>query len=439
MKEIQYLIESISVASNRVTVVAEAEFTKKFLNADFFVEYQESSILKLPEEVLLAPFLYNIAPIVWLSGKTYKLKTCDSDLYQSLLSVREVMAAQYPLLDWAGGFEVDELVSLDLPIQTDSAAVLFSGGLDSITTSLRHKDKKQLLLAVQGADVGFDNESGWKQVQMANDAFAKRFGFNTGYIKANLIDFINTKELLCPEKGVFNWWGCVQFGMGLCGVAMPLIVSKGIPNLLIGSSYSVKFNAPNGSTPEIDNKLRVGAFRSTHDAFEWSRQDKISFVVTSQQDVVNKTELRVCHAKPGFGDGGNCGKCEKCLRTMCGLAVEGARLKDWGFNVDVKTLGQRLLKSLDGVDLMFGGGLHFLWKEIQSKAKSNPEFLQLADPIFYQWFVQFDFNEYLIKYKEKPTVPPSYFQLRVLPPIKRLIASNKYTKSIAVFILSKVS
>jgi hypothetical protein len=163
------LIENIVIDKDRVTIQANKSITEKYLNEDFFVEYESEDIVNQDEQVIIAPFLLNIAPIVWLSGQVLKLSKCNKELYEGICTAQQLMKDQYPLFSWDGRIEVDELTEFTKqPDETAGTGVLFSGGLDSITSSLRHKSEKQLLIVMQGADIALDNLDGWEEVKKNN-------------------------------------------------------------------------------------------------------------------------------------------------------------------------------------------------------------------------------------------------------------------------------
>lgn len=431
----KYLIEDISIKENTVTIKADAYFTENFLSENFFVEYEDRDIVNQEEQIIIAPFLLNVAPIIWLSGCSYKLKYCNKELYEGLVLAQKLMKEQYPDYSWDGEIVVENIVTLEnKAIENNHIAVLFSGGLDSITTSLRHKDRKQLLLAVQGADIGLENTFGWEQLKKNNNDYAQQFGFEVGFIRSNVQQFVNVAKL--QDKVIYNWWGGVQHGLGLCGLSLPIIINKGISNVFIGSSFTDSFYKPWGSTPQIDNSTKLGLFSSVHDGFEWTRQQKLSFVVECQKNSSTKTILRVCHSKPNFGKG-NCGKCEKCLRTMIGLIVEGEDIELWGFPVEKEKVFQRIKKSINNTTLKFSDVQCFFWMDIRNKAIQAPSSLKQSNFIFYQWFTNVDFEGYLARYLTMKPKKTNKSQQLIFNFIKNIVEKIPLLKRTIIFLLGR--
>jgi hypothetical protein len=76
-----------------------------------------------------------------------------------------------------------------------------------------------------------------------------------------------------------------------------------------------------GSTPLTDPLLGSDAFSVRHDGAAASRIEKVALVAEWPQALQN---LRVCWEGPNKGR--NCGRCEKCIRTILDFRVAGLAL-----------------------------------------------------------------------------------------------------------------
>ncbi len=88
--------------------------------------------------------------------------------------------------------------------------------------------------------------------------------------------------------------------------------------ILIGSSSTYAAMPPNGSHPLLDSLWRSTAVTLMNHGSWISRVGKLERI--ADNEVVRDT-LRVCWQNPDLGL--NCGRCEKCLRTMTVLEVLG--------------------------------------------------------------------------------------------------------------------
>ena len=95
----------------------------------------------------------------------------------------------------------------------------------------------------------------------------------------------------------------------------------------IASGLDLPKLAPCGSHPLVDPEYSSYDLRIKHAHLEMSRLDKIKVVADWP---VGFDNFRVCLAnKP---DKYNCGQCEKCIRTMAGLAAAGVLGKTKAFD-----------------------------------------------------------------------------------------------------------
>jgi len=97
----------------------------------------------------------------------------------------------------------------------------------------------------------------------------------------------------------------------------------------IGSSYDIPNLAPCGSHPLLDPEYSSHDLKIRHRDLEVPRIDKIRSIADWD---VGLNNMRVCLAN--VKDRLNCGKCEKCVRTMLGLEAVGVLPKLTSFVED---------------------------------------------------------------------------------------------------------
>ncbi len=120
-----------------------------------------------------------------------------------------------------------------------------------------------------------------------------------------------------------SWWEVMSHGLVQLSLCAPLTSNK-IKTLIVSSSGTHKDTSTYGSHPYIDNQVRWGGTTVTHDGLDYNRQQKIKFFIKKHiHDTGYYPPLQVCNYKPFLHGGFNCGRCEKCLRTIIGLIVEG--------------------------------------------------------------------------------------------------------------------
>ena len=224
------------------------------------------------------------------------------------------------------GEGVDEL-------KAPRAGMVMSGGMDSLA-ALRlnrlhypqdHPAYVKDSYFLHGFDIGGVVERGMKfhVFDRAREAILKI----TGDAGTRLIPVYTNIRHLCDERKL---WLDSFFGAVLAAMAHSF--STRINLMFIGSSYDIPNLHPCGSHPLLDPEYSSYNMRIRHRDYELSRLEKIKIVSTWDTAFQN---FRVCLAN--VPDRLNCGKCEKCVRTMTELTALGLLHKTSAFVEDEVT------------------------------------------------------------------------------------------------------
>ncbi|MCP3876367.1 MAG: hypothetical protein GY699_24905 [Desulfobacteraceae bacterium] len=202
-------------------------------------------------------------------------------------------------------------------VDPSRAGMVMSGGMDSLA-ALRlnrmhypkiHPGYVKDCFFLHGFDIGGVVERGMKYpvFERAKEAIVKI----TDDAGAKLIPVYTNIRHLCDERVL---WLNSFFGAVLASMAHSF--SNRIDMMFIGSSYDIPNLHPCGSHPLLDPEYSSYNMRIRHRDYELSRLEKIKIV--SKWDVAFNN-FRVCLAN--VPDRLNCGKCEKCVRTMTELTA----------------------------------------------------------------------------------------------------------------------
>ena len=207
------------------------------------------------------------------------------------------------------------------------AGLFMSGGMDSlaalrinkITYPKQHPGSVKDCLLVHGFDIGGVVERGMKyhvfdRAQTALSAIAKD-------ADVTLIPVYTNIRHLCDERDL---WLDRFFGAVLAAVAHAF--ASRLDLVYIASSYDIPNLTPCGSHPILDPAYSSYDLRIIHRDLALSRLEKLR--VVADWDVAFQ-HFRVCLAN--VPDRLNCGKCEKCIRTMTALVAIGALDKTEAF------------------------------------------------------------------------------------------------------------
>ncbi|QBE48646.1 hypothetical protein [Leucobacter triazinivorans] len=184
----------------------------------------------------------------------------------------------------------------------------FSGGVDSFYSTLTNFDKITHLIFVKS---GFDifpankelSEKTYAAMQLAAEAYGK--------------PLITVETNVREVSSRFVRWGQRYHGAALATVGQ--LLAHHLEEVIIPSSYQQAEIEPWGSHPSLDHLWSSSYLRVRHDSVRPNRSEKVEAI---SSDPVAMQHLRVCWRNPNSEY--NCGKCEKCVRTMISLYAFGA-------------------------------------------------------------------------------------------------------------------
>ena len=340
------LIKSFEIINkNKIVVKANKTFSKQFIKEDFFAEYDESiDLTKLDESIVTIPFILSIIPVVWISNETYSIDVMDKDLYHSLQKIKEVFQMFYPHHSWSGELIPKKLVTNTIgpsnELDQPALALLFTGGLDSVNTSISHVDTKQLLITAWGADVKVRENKTWTRVLEQCRKFSQTYGHDHTFVKSNLREFTEIPYLYAK---VPRWWVHVSYVLSLAGLTAPLLVLRNISTLGIAATFTAEYPYQLGGHPAIDNNISFAGSSVYSTGSDKDREQKVMNInAICKEKELPLPRLRVCWSDP-LGE--NCLECEKCIRTCVNIIAAGQMPREYGFNIDTKNVVQKLRKT----------------------------------------------------------------------------------------------
>jgi hypothetical protein len=187
-----------------------------------------------------------------------------------------------------------------------AVACFFTGGVDSFYTALKHRDEISHLIYVHGFDAYLDEHPQRERASHAVREVAKQFDKSLIEVETNLRSFSN------PQV----WWGYYH-GTALISVA--LLFQHLFRKVMVPASFPYADLFPWGTHPLVDPLWSTELTEITHEGCEATRVEKAAYI--AKHETAMKW-LRVCPHHPL--EDYNCGRCEKCLRTMMNLKAAGA-------------------------------------------------------------------------------------------------------------------
>lgn len=317
------------------------ELSGFFLETTFVTEY-DVEIGDVPESILVVPWLANVCPLAWATGVDVELPALDRRFGESLAAVGRSLAEMYPSMIEGGEIRVERLVENDpTPADDRTSAMLFSGGVDALDSYYRHQAEAPALVLLRGFDVDLTDAPAWNEKRRRVEAFAEPHGLDVFTVESNLMSFLEDFTLNAHFRRFLesDWYAAVQQGLGLTGACAPLTYARGFDPLYMATSASERYHFRSGNDPRIVDNIAWAGTAAASDGFEFTRQEKVEHIAPRLQE--QAVDVHTC-LEPGPG---NCGDCEKCLRTAFGFVLAGLDPSRHGVpmdNTDFATARERL-------------------------------------------------------------------------------------------------
>ncbi|MCK9900279.1 hypothetical protein CC117_05770 [Parafrankia colletiae] len=225
-----------------------------------------------------------------------RVLSARADDYQALIS------RWYPRLK-----PVQVLAATRQPARAEGSETFcfFSGGVDSFYTLLRNIDRVDAAVYVHGFDVSVDDTALRSLVAGSLRRTMNGLGKELIELETDL------RRMSDPHV---TWPAYVSSGLA----TVAHVLSRRFNRALIAGTLAYHELQPLASHPLTDPLLSGDQVAIEHHGCDATRHDKVAFI--ARHPMVQQN-LRVCWENPD-GDY-NCGRCEKCLRTMLGLEALG--------------------------------------------------------------------------------------------------------------------
>ena len=233
-----------------------------------------------------------------------------------------------------------------MPNSRQRTALLMSGGVDALTSlrcnrldfPLEHPGSVRDCFFFHGFDIG------------GSQALDKQIETNSKLTIASLSRLAESADLtFIPVYSNLRHLGendrlstFESFGAELA--AIPHAFSRRVTTALIASSFAIPDLHPLGSHPLLDPNYSSASLSIQHDGLRLSRLEKVGLI--ADWDLALQT-LQPCANIFRPSNKLNCGKCDKCIRTMTELLVLGKLAQCTTFEFD--DVSPVLLQTLKAV------------------------------------------------------------------------------------------
>lgn len=359
-----------------------------YVNYDFPLE-------RIPSSVLSIPVMGLLVPVAWAVGATVVAEAVDGRFVESLRRVEGIMKQMYPRMKTSAEVQCSP-IDTPWPQDGERDCLLYSGGIDSTASAIRHLGPNLTLASIRGApDLRLWEGEFWERAERSLKPFVESIGVDRHVIETNALDVVNFEGLNLALKGTFDhgWWENLSHGLILLSFCAPFTFVGGVKRMMIASSNYQLDNEPWGSTPASDQSIAWGPVSTVHDSYDLSRLRKIKEILAPYMAQHPGTvPLRVCTGRRErrLASGTlNCGLCPKCVRSSLGLLWAGVDPASCGFPPpDFATIKGGLISG------RFRTAVAYTLRTIQASRNPPTEELSAIYPTyadFLNWFYDWEF------------------------------------------------
>jgi hypothetical protein len=346
----------------------ESNIARFFRDELLYVDYGNTDVSKVPYSMAIIPFLGNMLPISWFIGFEIHVEEMDEDFYYSAELLKTRFVEHYPqIISDKSKLHYKKLVQNK--VQTGRPALLFSGGVDSLASYVKHRQEHPHLVTIRGADIRLEDAAQFNILKTAvvdNKWIEKE---EKHFIESNVRDFYTYRINLLFDD--FDWWGRVQHGLSMISLIAPLSYLYGIDQVYMAASSTAECQIFWGSAPQVDNNIRWANVKVQHDSYDINRADKVNMLVQEARSSGIDVQLKVCYSNRHSSL--NCSHCEKCLRTIMLIICSGGDPNLFGFSTSASVYDEVLHKLARGY---YSNVMQYVWGVVGERiGKSTDPFV----------------------------------------------------------------
>ncbi|ELZ21208.1 hypothetical protein [Natrinema limicola] len=392
------IIDEISAHDDRLecSVRSSTDLERFFTDEPFRTSY-DVPIEDVPAGVLAIPVLAQVCPVAWANGADVYIDEVDATFARALEDVQASLCEMYDFLE--GGTLYARSTIEPEPEPGDESGLLFTGGVDSTCSYVRHREESPTLISIRGWTITPDaaDDEKWAALRERVSGFAADHGCETAFIESNMLSFLDHPMLLAHYKRYVDggWYSSVGHGLGLLGLCAPMAYARGMTDLYVAATHWDGIDLEWGSRPDIDEHVRWTGTACHHDAYELTRQERLDVIADYVRSEDPTLQLQTCNNRMD----GNCGECEKCYRTAVGLRLSGLEPPAHGYPFSDADYHD-LRRSLERGDWVLGQDERHMWADIRERARET-EPASSAERTFFEWLETVDLDE-LVSSSEPP-------------------------------------
>ncbi len=317
----------ISQLDGRTTLSAEVSTEKTDLNRPDVLYFSTQSSGPESFSTRADAFVAGLLPVAMMLGESLEIEApVSTRLAHGLEHYQDILTTWWPHFFKRCDIHYSNLVERSSEPRPKAVGCCFSGGVDSFQAvaglrmpAIRFPEFEIThALMINGFDQVMDLDHrgvSQKMYEVYSTALAQ---WN---IKLVMVD-TNLKVFKESVMNKTHLWATYGGTLAACAHALGSLFGRF--NLPAQATYSHADLRPVGSHPVLDHLLGTDQLQVIHTGARISRVGKLEALADHS---IARDNLRVCFRNPEFdpesGAVINCGKCEKCIRTIISLEILG--------------------------------------------------------------------------------------------------------------------
>ncbi len=371
------------------TVTASGDCARFLTGKPLEVTY-DVGIDDVPDSILVIPALAQICPVAWANGSDIYVDEVDAEFADALTEIRDAMLSMYDFLEGSDLYTKTLVENDHEGAGQGESGLLFTGGVDSTSSYVRHREENPTLISIRGWTITPEksDDEQWRHLVERTNTFAADRDLETAFVEANMLSFLDHPMLLAHYKRYVDggWYSSVGHGLGLLGLCAPMAYARGMDDLYMAATHWDGIDLEWGSRPDIDDRVRWGATRCHHDAYDLTRQERLDLIATYVESDAPALTLQTCNARMD----GNCGTCEKCYRTAVGLRLAGLNPSAHGYDFADDDYAE-IQAALEGGHWILGEDERYMWADIRDRVRET-EPRSAHERAFFDWLETADLS-----------------------------------------------
>ncbi|WP_254862663.1 hypothetical protein [Halovivax gelatinilyticus] len=381
-----------SIETNGTELVCRVDATAgldRFISPIPFRATYDRPIDDVPDGVAVIPVLAQVLPVAWAQGATVETPVVDARFADSVAAVRTSLCEMHDFLE-GGRLVAGQRESYE-PIDRGGSGLLFTGGVDSMASYVRHREENPTLISLRGWTITPDesDDEKWDSLRSRVSRFADDRDLDAAFVESNMLRFLDHPMLLAHYKRHVDgaWYSSVGHGLGLTGLCAPLAYASGMSDLYVAATHWQGIDLAWGSHPSIDDNVAWSGTDCHHDGYELTRQERLDRIATYVDETDEDLNLQTCNERMD----GNCSTCEKCYRTAIGLRLAGLDPTDHGYRfADENYTAVR--RGFENGRWVLGTDERHMWADIRNRVRETTA-RSPAERAFFDWLRSVDLDE----------------------------------------------